>query len=189
MFTFPNGKKYVGITVDFKNRMRTHKCLGYGNQAQRPLYNAISKYGWENIKKEILFEGLTEDEAYAKEIELIEKYALKNFDNGYNLANGGRTLLGIKWRKPSPLKGRNLPQTHINNLIRAKAGKSYSNISSTNATIYAVSLYDYKTNETKTFKNVTKCAADISAKIHTVYNHIRRDSKLLANRYKIKYIK
>jgi hypothetical protein len=37
-------------------------------------YNAIKKYGWENIKHEVLFEGLTKQEADKKEIELITYY-------------------------------------------------------------------------------------------------------------------
>lgn len=51
--------------------------------------NAISKYGWKNVKHEILYEGLTKEEAENKEIELIAKYKSNDFEHGYNIAKGG----------------------------------------------------------------------------------------------------
>ena len=56
---------------------------------QRKMYNAIKKYGWENIKHKILFEGLTKEEAEQKEIELIKQYNLTNDKYGYNIEKGG----------------------------------------------------------------------------------------------------
>lgn len=51
--------------------------------------HAIDKYGWENIKHEILYEGLTKEQAEQKEIELIAKYKSNDLKHGYNIANGG----------------------------------------------------------------------------------------------------
>ena len=53
------------------------------------MYNAIQKYGWENIKHEILFENLSKEEAEQKEIELIEKFKSYNDKFGYNITKGG----------------------------------------------------------------------------------------------------
>lgn len=55
---------------------------------------AIKKYGVENFKFELLYSGLTIEEAENKEIELI---ASKNtrVPNGYNVAKGGNHQTGI----------------------------------------------------------------------------------------------
>ena len=82
---FPNGKRYIGITgQDINRRWRNGK--GYTGQA---VYDAIIKYGWDNIKHEILCEGLTKKEAEQKEIEFIKLYKTKSHENGYNVTDGG----------------------------------------------------------------------------------------------------
>lgn len=55
--TFPNGKKYIGITGQSVSR-RWRNGEGYEGQ---PVYNAILKFRWENIKHEILFENLSKE--------------------------------------------------------------------------------------------------------------------------------
>lgn len=86
----PNGKCYVGITSQSVNS-RWHNGKGYDTQV---FGRAIKKYGWENITHEILFDGLTLDEAYEKEIEMISFY--KSFDSkyGYNASLGGAGASG-----------------------------------------------------------------------------------------------
>lgn len=85
--TFPNKKVYIGIT--YQNPNRRWRNNGKGYQKQNYVYNAIKKYGWENIKHEILYTNLTKQEAEQKEIELIAKYKSNNANYGYNIANGG----------------------------------------------------------------------------------------------------
>ena len=82
----PNGKVYIGIT-----KQEPHKrwLNGKGYQKQQHFFNAILKYGWGNIKHEVLFSGLTKEEAEAKEIELIAKYKSNQRVYGYNRENGG----------------------------------------------------------------------------------------------------
>ena len=82
----PNGKKYIGITK--QNPMQR---WNYGNGYKSCiLFNkAIQKYGWKNIKHNILFENLTKEEAEIKEIELISKYKSNNPKYGYNICSGG----------------------------------------------------------------------------------------------------
>ena len=53
-------------------------------------WQAIQKHGWDNIKHEILFEGLTKDEADRIEIEQIAFYKKKHCS--YNLASGAGGL-------------------------------------------------------------------------------------------------
>lgn len=90
--TTPNGKVYIGQTCREPN-IRWANGFGYKHQM---FYNAIQKYGWNNIQHEILFEGLTKDEADKKEIELISYYDSTNPERGYNIAVGGGTTLGVK---------------------------------------------------------------------------------------------
>jgi predicted GIY-YIG superfamily endonuclease len=56
MHTFPDNKVYIGITRQSLSQ-RWGKD-GYGYQKQ-PVYNAIKKYGWDNIKHELVEDGLT----------------------------------------------------------------------------------------------------------------------------------
>lgn len=84
---FPNNKVYIGITCR-KPEYRWNNGKGYANK-QRKMYNAIQKYGWLNIKHEILYEGLTKEEAEQKEIELIKEYNSTNDNFGYNIEKGG----------------------------------------------------------------------------------------------------
>ena len=86
--TFPNDKVYIGITSYEKPNGRWRNGKGYKSQY---VYRAINKYGWENIKHEILFENLSKVEAEAKEVELIAKYKSNNSKYGYNIENGGHT--------------------------------------------------------------------------------------------------
>lgn len=84
--TFPNNKVYIGITQQVPEK-RWANGLGY--ERQIVIYNAILKYGWKNIKHEVLYSGLTKHEAEQKEIELIKLFDSNNRKYGYNISAGG----------------------------------------------------------------------------------------------------
>lgn len=84
--TCPNGKVYVGITSQ-NPIARWQGGLGY--RFQKHFYNAIIKYGWDNLRHEIAFDGLTKDEACQKEKELIARYNSTDPQFGYNHSLGG----------------------------------------------------------------------------------------------------
>lgn len=88
MHEFPNGKKYVGITSQDVSR-RWRDGDGYYGQA---VYNAILKYGWDNITHKILFDGLTKEQAEEKEVEPIKLYKTTSHENGYNVELGGNAV-------------------------------------------------------------------------------------------------
>lgn len=97
---FPNGKKYFGITSKKPNQ-RWENGEGYKREGSNlAVYNAIKKYGWNNIQHIILHEGLTKEEACAKEIEYIAKYKTNahkyETEYGYNLTDGGEGATGHK---------------------------------------------------------------------------------------------
>ena len=48
--TTPNNKLYIGIT---SRRPQTRWANGFGYRNNEYFFNAISKYGWDNIKHEI----------------------------------------------------------------------------------------------------------------------------------------
>jgi group I intron endonuclease len=91
--TFPNEKKYVGVTSRKPYLRWGANGCNYRNSPF--LYNAIQKYGWDNIKHEIIAENLSVEEASKLEIELISKYKTSEKKYGYNISLGGVGNLGI----------------------------------------------------------------------------------------------
>ena len=87
--TAPNGKVYVGIT---KQNPEQRWRSGTGYKTQALFYRAIEKYGWENIKHEILFDNLSKEQAEQKEIELIALFKSNVLEYGYNIDNGGNVV-------------------------------------------------------------------------------------------------
>ena len=90
--TCPNGKCYIGITGKTATE-RWRNGLGYTEQL---FGRAIKKYGWENIKHEVLYTELSRDEANAKEKELIAECHSNDPTHGYNCTLGGDGTSGHK---------------------------------------------------------------------------------------------
>ena len=99
MHTAPNGKKYVGIT---KRSINARWQNGNGYKSNKRFYNAILKYGWDNIKHEVLFDNLTQEEAYKLEIELIAQNESNNPNYGYNQTEGGENVCFGVANNPMP---------------------------------------------------------------------------------------
>lgn len=83
--TAPNNKVYIGISENPFHRWNN----GAGYKQNAHFYSAIVKYGWNNIKHEILFYGLTKEEACQKETELISYFKSNDSRYGYNNSIGG----------------------------------------------------------------------------------------------------
>jgi len=81
-FVFPNGKMYVGQTTkkDVRKRWNSHRARANNCWA---VANAIRKYGWVNIKKEVLIEV---------SYDLLDYYEVKFIDLLGTLSPGGYTL-------------------------------------------------------------------------------------------------
>lgn len=92
--TFPNNKVYIGITSKKNPKERWRNGKGY--EHNDIMSKAIQKYGWENVKHEILYIDLDENIAKEKEIELIYQYKSNNVKYGYNISNGGEGANGYK---------------------------------------------------------------------------------------------
>lgn len=78
--TFPDGKVYIGQTISGQEEERWHDGVGY--YGQKTVFRAIVKFGWDNIKHEILMDGMTAEEADEAEHKLIREY--DSITSGYN---------------------------------------------------------------------------------------------------------
>lgn len=86
-YTFPNGKKYIGQTK--RTIEQRAGANGYCYHDSPLVHNAIQKYGWDNIKKEILEDSLTLEEANDREMYYIKLYQTTDENFGYNISVGG----------------------------------------------------------------------------------------------------
>lgn len=95
--TSPSGKVYIGITsreptIRWRNGKGYELCTAFNR--------AIEKYGWENIRHEILYESLDKETACAKEQELIAEHRSNEPEYGYNLTSGGEHYeANAEWRE------------------------------------------------------------------------------------------
>lgn len=84
--TTPSGKVYIGITrQEPTKRWNNGKGYYYNVHFNR----AIKKYGWENIKHEILVSDLTKEEASDYEKMYISIFNTTDSEYGYNMTSGG----------------------------------------------------------------------------------------------------
>lgn len=126
--TAPNGKVYIGITSrDPKIRWNS----GNGYKYNKHFYDAIQKYGWKNIKKDVLYSGISQEDAYRLEIELISKYRSNDREFGYNKSSGGESSVrGLHWhqsketieKKSQKMRGRKLTQEQRKKLSESLKG-------------------------------------------------------------------
>lgn len=136
MYTFPNGKRYIGKTNQNlkvrqgKNWNRYKSCTA--------LYRAYLKYGVENIKQEILFENDMND-IYAGRLEALCIALFKtnccrytNPEYGYNMTDGGEGASGnkqseeTKQRKSEILKGHAVTDETREKIRQSQIGKTLS---------------------------------------------------------------
>ena len=112
LITFPNNKKYCGYSSNLKRRWRSENKY----HTQPAIYRAIKKYGWNNLKKEVLYIFDNAEDALKQEAICIEEMDLLNPDKGYNLVPGGNVpphgsqYLTEEGRKKLQEHGRQLAQ-------------------------------------------------------------------------------
>lgn len=126
--TTPSGKVYVGITNDTKRRW----SASGGRYRHNPhFWRAILKYGWDNIRHEILLDNLTCEEAKNQERRFIEKWMAADPERGYNLTLGGDGCLGRKVSDETRVKisegnrGKVISQEQREKISRSMRGKSH----------------------------------------------------------------
>lgn len=88
---FPDGKYYIGLTNQVPEIRWGYNGWGYHKQ---PVYEAIQKFGWNNIEHVVLRTNLSPEEAQRLETDLIIEY--NSIEDGYNESKGGG-LGGNPW--------------------------------------------------------------------------------------------
>lgn len=95
LIIFPNNKKYVGQTRRKLNQ-RLYQHQYYCKHWDFLLYRAIRKYGWNNIKIEVVEDNINDlNVLNEKETFYILKYDTFK-PNGYNMDLGGKHRIGYK---------------------------------------------------------------------------------------------
>lgn len=129
--TTPSNKVYIGITC--KTPKERWGLNGSRYIKNNHFYNAILKYGWDNIKHEILYTDLSKQEACNKEIELIKEYNSTDDRYGYNQSTGGEYgAIGVIFTKErrnnisKALKNRKKSKIHCKHLSQALKGTKHT---------------------------------------------------------------
>lgn len=86
--TTPSGKVYIGIT---SKPVEQRWLNGRGYKRNEHFWNAIQKYGWDNIEHRVLVSGLSKEEASEVERMYIALFRSHEIEHGYNLTEGGET--------------------------------------------------------------------------------------------------
>lgn len=160
-----NGKKYVGQSVNLKDRLYGHKTkLKHNKHKNRHLQFAVNKYGLENFTFNIIEEcdvaHLDERERY-----YISLYKSDNEAFGYNIEPGGSRSIKTMSKQTrtkisESLKGREFTEEHrakiwkanheriISEETRKKMSDNHSDVSGKNNPRATVPLYCPELNET-----------------------------------------
>ena len=128
----PSGKVYIGITKQ-KPEQRWQNGNGYKNN--KHFYRAILKYGWENIKHEIICQApLSSAQAGAVEKSFIALYDSTNPDKGYNNSTGGEYgFSGMHHSAEARRKIReSLNRTYLDPELRRKIGELHKGVNNPN---------------------------------------------------------
>lgn len=103
MVKFPNNKMYIGKTIfDLEIRKNQHLYDMKRDTNNKAFYNAIKKYGWDNLEWSIIDTLDTEDKLLQKEVYWIKYYNTyihSNNSMGYNSTIGGEGTSGYKFTK------------------------------------------------------------------------------------------
>lgn len=147
--TTPSGKIYIGIT---KQNVKDRWLNGKGYINNKHFYRAILKYGWNNIKHEILFNNLSLDEANNKEKELIKNFNLTNRIYGYNIQSGGNSFTFSKSSLVCKIKdetGNKYNKLTALNFIERKNNRTYWEFKCDCGNVIIANIYNVKSNNIK----------------------------------------
>ncbi len=90
LITSPSGKQYIGQSkVPIEQKIKSYLILEKNIKSNRLIANAIQKYGWAQMKFEIIESNnnWTQEQLNSREIFWIKKY--NTLVEGYNMTSGG----------------------------------------------------------------------------------------------------
>lgn len=194
-----NHKVYIGITGR-KPYIRWAGGSGYKPKSSTQsayFYNAILKYGWDAFTHEVLYSGLTKEQAEAKEIELISEYRSDEREFGYNIEHGGNSTgrlsletkakIAQTWIETKSERSRKISESrkgckftdeHKRRLSEAKKGKKAPNRR-------AVNQYDLNMNFIKHWDSLEDAQRELKICKANICRAIRFDRT--AGGYKWRY--
>ena len=200
-----NNKVYIGITRQKPTARWKGNGVGYKPKKENTsrLYNAILKYGWNNFNHEILYSGLSKEQAEEKEIELIAKYKSDQQEYGYNIDHGGNATgkmsestiqklieihkdkekNKIRYQKISEArKGMVFSEEHKKHLSEAKKGKSFGKNNNNHRDVIQ---YDLDMNFIKEFGSLADAQRELKVSSANICRAIKYDRT--CGGYKWKY--
>ena len=162
--TSPSGKIYIGIT--FRNPKVRWGKNGIYYKSNVKFYNAILKYGWDNIKHEVLLSKCTKEEAIVFEKLLIAHY---------NIADGGEGSTGVhrskefceKQSERMKERWKNNPEPLLNKRTRKGVKQSIEAIRKRSTEVMQFSL-DGK--YITTYLSTTEAARSIGVSVRAIRN-------------------
>lgn len=140
--TCPNNLIYIGITRQEPERRWRG---GFHYEYNRRFFMAIAKYGWDNIRHDILDSGLTYEQAKKKESEYIERFKSADEHFGYNqtLGVGGigfTKTLETRQKLSAAHRGKKLSAEHCRKISEAQKGKHMGKDSRSAKKVYQYDL-------------------------------------------------
>lgn len=164
--TTPSNKFYFGITNAHDLNKRWANGLGY--RTQTVFFRAIIKYGWDNIKHEIIKSNLSFDEAKELEIQLIKKHKTNVSEfgresNGYNMTSGGDNVPSIFYQEDE-------------NYRKIMEEKVYSK------TRISIDCYDYFTKKYLcTYQSISQASEELNIGKQEISKNINNKSNKAGN--------
>ena len=148
-----NGKRYIGITKQHPEQRWGRNGVNYKECPH--FWSVINKYGWDSFEHDVLYSGLSKEEACRIECELIKTHNTQDREFGYNVMSGGtapsipdevRRKMSVSMRgnkngagkvcseeKKKKIsdaqKGKTLTEEHRANISKAKRGKTHKTLS------------------------------------------------------------
>ena len=183
MLKFPSNKVYIGKADDWDIRWKQHKkpTLKY---FQYILYRAMFKYGWKNIKTQILerFEdNASEEFMFEREKYFIAKY--NSFEKGYNMTRGGP---GREWNNDGKVShSTRMKEYHAS--LSKEAKEKIARKKSKRMKLYHASLtYEEKQ---KMYSHLYMSAAERSEKMKKYYASLSKEEREKISRKRSKRMK
>jgi group I intron endonuclease len=175
---FPDGKSYVGKTVNMKNRMNNYKKLKCKKQPK--LYGALVKYGFDSVKVDIVEYDIPIKTLNEREIYHIERVG--SFHDGYNCTPGGDGILmteEIRNKISKTLKSKNIKRSseHIA-VMKDMSNKSPEFINH---------MSSGKTISESTRKKLSESNKGIGKGIPLSEEHVSKMRKSMRSKYTNKY--